>query len=140
MYFMKEGGSIQRPPLHYGKNYSYWKAHMKAITKSTDVGLAKSHYQLSVSFIFNCLFFVLFFIFILHLYDVSTSVVVPIRTPLNKMIISIGNKLVLSSVLLRWVLKRIKKIRSPHGLYFKSKVTGRIKSHYETKMKIFPNL
>ena len=36
MDFMKEGGSVQRPPLLDGTNYSYWKARMKAFIKSMD--------------------------------------------------------------------------------------------------------
>ena len=34
MDFLREGGSVQRPPLLDGTNYSYWKARMKACIKS----------------------------------------------------------------------------------------------------------
>ena len=33
---MKEGASVQRPPLLDGTNFSYWKARMKAFIKSMD--------------------------------------------------------------------------------------------------------
>ena len=33
MDFLKEGGSISRPPLLDGSNYSYWKACMKVFIK-----------------------------------------------------------------------------------------------------------
>ena len=36
MDFLREGGSVQRPPLLDGTNYSYWKARMKAFIKSVD--------------------------------------------------------------------------------------------------------
>ena len=36
MDFLREGGSVQRPPLLDGTNYSYWKAQMKAFIKSVD--------------------------------------------------------------------------------------------------------
>jgi len=36
MDLLKEGGSISRPPLLDGSNYSYWKARMKAFIKAQD--------------------------------------------------------------------------------------------------------
>ena len=36
MDFLKEGGSVVRPPLLDGSNYSYWKARMKAFIKAQD--------------------------------------------------------------------------------------------------------
>ena len=36
MSFLAEGGSISRPPLLDGTNYSYWKARMKAFIKALD--------------------------------------------------------------------------------------------------------
>ena len=36
MDFLKEGGSVSRPPLLDGSNYSYWKARMKAFIKAID--------------------------------------------------------------------------------------------------------
>ena len=33
---MREGASVQRPPLLDGTNFSYWKARMKAFIKSMD--------------------------------------------------------------------------------------------------------
>ncbi|XP_024019486.1 uncharacterized protein LOC112091030 [Morus notabilis] len=36
MDLLKEGGSVSRPPLLDGSNYSYWKARMKAFIKAQD--------------------------------------------------------------------------------------------------------
>ncbi|EXB99124.1 G-type lectin S-receptor-like serine/threonine-protein kinase [Morus notabilis] len=36
MDFLKEGGSVSRPPLLDGSNYLYWKASMKAFIKAID--------------------------------------------------------------------------------------------------------
>ena len=36
MDFLKECGSVSRPSLLYGSNYSYWKARMKAFIKAID--------------------------------------------------------------------------------------------------------
>ena len=36
MDFLREGGSVSRPPLLDGCNYSYWKARMKAFIKALD--------------------------------------------------------------------------------------------------------
>ena len=36
MDFLREGGSVQRPPLLDESNYAYWKARMKAFIKSMD--------------------------------------------------------------------------------------------------------
>ena len=36
MEFLREGGSVQRPPLLDESNYAYWKARMKAFIKSMD--------------------------------------------------------------------------------------------------------
>ena len=33
---MREGDSVQHPPLLDGMNFSYWKARMKAVIKSMD--------------------------------------------------------------------------------------------------------
>ncbi|KAI3443670.1 hypothetical protein Pfo_000335 [Paulownia fortunei] len=42
MNILREGGSVLRPPLLEGSNYSYWKARMRAFLKSVDKKAWKS--------------------------------------------------------------------------------------------------
>ena len=36
MNFLKEGGSLERPPLFDGTNYAYWRVQMRAFISTLD--------------------------------------------------------------------------------------------------------